>query len=196
MGFVKRMNQNLVTIDHNNNGDTSSGATDNMIPDVNYDDSQHLATIALQNEDLNNDQQMVDLQEALATVGRQKKIVTRRNAEPWDLVTPLHTPKKKKNSERRYPYKARYRTGLVNRRSEVSNRRSINVDTLRGLDDAVFTIDDDHPLASDYVSTQNRPPVRVSSTHGNKSNYNGVVKNCSVRLNGVLDDWVTSSIKK
>lgn len=206
LGFVKRMNQNLVIRDNNATGDTPDDAVDNttVTPDGNYDDdAYHQASITLQNDDLNNDHQMADMEEALAAVARKKKIVTRRNAEPWDLVTPLHTPKKKKNIERRYPYKARYRTGAADKRSEASNRRSIGIDTLRGLNGAealsrsnVFAVDDYHPLSNTDIQTQNKPAARVSPNHGSKSNHGGIIKNCSVRLNSVLSDWVTTGIKK
>lgn len=125
-----------------------------------------------------------------------KKMMTRRNAEPWDLVSPLHTPKRKKNNERRVPYKPHYKKGAGdNARSEVSNRRNNNFDNGRiafNDDDVDMSIDipsSHHPFLSSNISGARTSPTQTRSGLP-------TTKPCSVRIENGLTGWLQSNIKK
>lgn len=213
LGFIKRMRQGTSI-----NNEDISDATDAQ---------QSIDEDSPQNWQLPQPQTQQQVETATKPLQRQrawkgtaftKKMITRKNSEPWDLVSPLHTPKRKTNNQRRHPYKDRYRKGNYdNARAEVSNRRNNDLDIRRGLpgdiDDHLSTIHaTHHPFLSsnmvdlpqnvgnedDYIQTTANMRTRISPNRARfaEKSYEGLVKPCSVRLSSSIDGWSDSNIQK
>lgn len=118
-----------------------------------------------------------------------RQMVTRRNAKPSDLVSPLHTPKRKKNIERRYPFKdnsmrekKRYDTAAP------ANRRNNDFDIRRALTSPAFSSPADESILN--------PTGHPADYQPGHSEYNDLIRPCSVRVTDKLNGWTRSDIKK
>lgn len=202
LGSIKRMRQ---APDANNEvcGDTAYAEES---ADVTSDDQTGSPTNLFRGlQFLADKQQQQDQQQGAIPKQKQqkwkgttatKKMITRRNAEPWDLVSPLHTPRRKRNADRRIPYKARYKKGGDDARSEVSNRRNNNFDSAREAfndgddDDMSYDIPSSHyPFRSSNITSTRTSPIQTQ--HGLP-----ITRPCSVRIDNSITSWLQSNIKK
>lgn len=195
--FIKRTRQHPSSNNEAYGNTTYDSATNDSQPDAFADD-----LIGLQFQE--HTQQQNQQQGAIPKLKQQrwrgteatKKMMTRKNTEPWDLVSPLHTPKRKKNTDRKIPYKPRYKKSVDdNARSEVSNRRNNNFDSARGAfnDDDVdmsFNVSSSHyPFASSNIAT-----TRTSPTQSRQELP--LIRPCSVRLENGIKGWLQPKITK
>lgn len=197
LGFIKRMRHPQSV----NNNETSDDPSYEDFTGDNRSATPPNALRGLQFLEQQQDQQQGAVprqrQRQWKGTAATKKMMTRRNAEPWDLVSPLHTPKRKKNTERRLPYKAQYKNRASgNARSEVSNRRNNGFDIGR----TAFNDDDDADMSLDAPSTHY--PFHSSNITSTRTSpiqtRQGLptTRPCSVRIDNSLTGWLQSNIKK